>query len=262
LVLTGTACASSGEGLPSAHVHGVDVNPADGRVYLATHDGLFRYGDAGPERVGPHIDLMGFTVAGADHFYSSGHPGPGTALPDPVGLIESTDAGRTWRALSRQGGSDFHALAASSAGVVGFDGALRVSADGKAWQDVAVPAPPYSLAAAPDGKAVLGTTEAGLMRSVDGGHTWTGVPGAPLLGLVDWAAGDTIAGVGTDGTVFVSTDTGLTWQRRATVPAQPQALGAATAGDGRLRILVVTDDAVLQSSDGGATFSPLPRGSA
>src|SRR5512146_2926265 len=98
-------------GLPSSHVHGVDVNPADGTVYLATHDGLFRYGGSGPQRVGPVIDLMGFAVVGPDHFYASGHPGEGADLPDPVGLIESTDAGRTWRALSRQGKSDFHTVA-------------------------------------------------------------------------------------------------------------------------------------------------------
>jgi hypothetical protein len=101
---SGTRDAAGGAGgLPTSHVHGVDVNPADGTVYLAAHDGLFRYGGSGPERVGPVIDLMGFAVAGPDHFYASGHPGEGADLPNPVGLIESTDAGRTWRALSRQG---------------------------------------------------------------------------------------------------------------------------------------------------------------
>jgi len=34
-------------------------------------------------------------VAEPDHFYASGHPGEGADLPDPVGLIEATDAGRT-----------------------------------------------------------------------------------------------------------------------------------------------------------------------
>lgn len=43
------------------------------------------------------------------------------------------DAGRTWTVLSRGGESNFHALAVSSAGVMGFDGALRVTADGKSW---------------------------------------------------------------------------------------------------------------------------------
>lgn len=96
---TSTPQASASHGgtegaLPSAHVHAVAVNPADDRVYLATRDGLFRYDPDGPTRVGPMIDLMGFSVAGPDRFYASGHPGPGTDLPEPVGLIESLDGGR------------------------------------------------------------------------------------------------------------------------------------------------------------------------
>jgi len=237
------------------------VNPADGTVYLATHDGLFRYGGSGPEQVGPVIDLMGFTVAGPDHFYASGHPGEGADLPNPVGLIESTDAGRTWRVLSRQGDSDFHTLASSSAGVVGFDGRLRISADGRTWQDLAVPAAPFSLAAAPDGRAVVATTEGGPIRSADGGRTWTAVTGAPLLGLVAWADGQTVAGIAADGGVFVSTDAGLTWQRRGGVQGRPQAVGVASVSGG-LRILVATGDAVVESTDGGAAFSRLPAGPA
>ena len=123
-------------GLPSPHVHGVAVNPGDDRVYLATHHGLFRYDDTGPSRVGPVIDLMGFTIAGPDRFYASGHPGEGTDLPNPVGLLESRDAGLTWSQLSRQGQSDFHALAATSSGVVGSDGTLRASPDGRQWRDL------------------------------------------------------------------------------------------------------------------------------
>ena len=31
--------------LPSSHIHGVAIDPADGRLLLATHDGLFEVGD-------------------------------------------------------------------------------------------------------------------------------------------------------------------------------------------------------------------------
>lgn len=57
---------------------------------------------------------MGFSVAGPDHFYASGHPGQGIDLPNPVGLIESRDGGMTWAPLSRQGDSDFYALTAQA----------------------------------------------------------------------------------------------------------------------------------------------------
>ncbi len=116
-VLLGAAAAGMVLG-GCASADTASTSPADGLVYLATHDGLFHYDDSGPVRVGPVIDLMGFTVVGPDHFYASGHPGPGVELPAPVGLIESRDGGATWDPLSRQGESDFHALTASDAGVV------------------------------------------------------------------------------------------------------------------------------------------------
>jgi hypothetical protein len=40
-------------GLPGEHVHGIARNPGDGKVYLATHHGLFRYDNGNPVLVGP-----------------------------------------------------------------------------------------------------------------------------------------------------------------------------------------------------------------
>jgi photosystem II stability/assembly factor-like uncharacterized protein len=242
-------------GLPSPHVHGAAINPSDDLVYLATHAGLFRYDDTGPTRVGPVIDLMGFTVAGPDHFYASGHPGPGTDLPDPVGLIESTDAGQTWTPLSRQGQSDFHALTASPAGVLGNDGALRASPDGQQWTDLQIPIPPSGLAASPDGRTVLAATDAGPLRSTNAGQAWDELPGIPPLKLLTWAGDGTAAGATFDGDMYVSTDAGATWQRRGRTPP-PQAI-AASAPSGGLRVVVVTGDDVLDSTDGGRTFTSL-----
>lgn len=248
-------------GLPSPHVHAVAVNPADGDVYLATHDGLFDLGGARPERVGPVIDLMGFTVAGPDRFYASGHPGPGTDLPQPVGLIESTDGGRTWTSLSRGGQSDFHTLTASTSGVTGFDGAVRSSADGVSFRETASPtAAPFDLGASPDGAVLLATTQDGLQRSDDAGATWSAVEGAPVLLLAEWADPETAVGLTPDGGVLVSDDGARTWEQAGDVGTPPQALAAVRADDGSLRVLAVTGDAVLDSGDGGATFAPLAPG--
>jgi photosystem II stability/assembly factor-like uncharacterized protein len=235
-------------------VHGVAVNPADGQVYLASHDGLFRM-TATPERVGPVIDLMGFTIAGPDHFYASGHPGPGTDMPNPVGLIESRDGGRTWTALSRHGQSDFHALTAAATGVVGFDGALRASPDGRNWTQLAPPVAPYALAASPDGQVIVATSEKGTIRSTDAGKTWQRIAGAPLLQLVDWAdTAQLVAGVTPDGQVVLSTDAGATWQLRGKIDGPPQALGLTGKTAGSLRVLVVNGAQLLESTDGGVTF--------
>lgn len=243
-------------GLPSPHVHGVAHNSADDRVYLATHDGLFRYEPEGPVRVGPVIDLMGFTVAGPDHFLASGHPGPGTDLPQPVGLIESVDGGITWTVQSRGGQSDFHALTAAREDVIGFDAVLRRSDDMQNWSRLEPPVAPYSIAASTDGHIVM-TSQSGPIRSSDDGQTWEDMDNAPLLQVVDWAEGSTVVGVTPDGTVAVSEDAGATWATRAQTGDAPQAVDAYTRPDGSLSVLVVTSDTVLESSDGAVTFAPL-----
>ncbi|WP_409332017.1 F510_1955 family glycosylhydrolase [Trujillonella humicola] len=242
--------------LPPAHVHGVEVDPADaGAVLLATHDGLFRVDDGASTRVGPVIDLMGFTVAGPNRYLASGHPGPGVDLPQPVGLIESTDGGRTWEQLSRQGESDFHALTVSTAGVLGYDGSLMRSSDGLEWEQLTIPAVPASLSASPDGGEMLAATAEGLLRSVDGGVSWSPSEGAPPLQVVDWATdGTAVVGVDPSGGVWSSPDGGATWRQGPQVGPAPQAVGASGSGEAA-RIVVVTATGLLESTDGGRSFA-------
>lgn len=249
---------SSAAALPSSHVHGVGIDPGDGLVYLATHDGLFRYDGSSPVRVGPVNDLMGFTIAGPGHYYASGHPGAGSDLPDPVGLIESRDAGNTWQRLSRQGQSDFHALTASNGAVVGYDGTLRTTSDGTTWTTLSAPVQPFALTSSPDGAVLLATSEDGPVRSNDAGATWSSIPDAPVLMLVAWASGtdNTAVGITPRGQVLISTDAGLTWNARGRIDGIPQALGATGDGDG-VHVQVVNDTTVLTSTDSGATFTPL-----
>lgn len=253
------ATTEAGTGaLPSAHVHGLAIDPGDGALRLATHDGLFEVGHDGESTArGPVIDLMGFTVTGPEHYLASGHPGLRTDLPQPVGLIETTDGGETWTTLSRAGESDFHALTAlGEAGVLGYDGALRRSPDGHTWEQLGVPAEPHALAAAPDGGTVLATTAQGLLRSTDAGTTWGTLDGAPLLQVVAWADAGTAVGIDPAGVVWTSTDAAGTWQRTADLGAAPHAVAAAPV-DGAVRIAVVTDAGLAESLDGGSTFTTL-----
>ncbi|MGY2067637.1 F510_1955 family glycosylhydrolase [Blastococcus sp. SYSU DS0619] len=252
----GAAPSSTPVAVAAGHVHGVGVDPGDGALLVATHDGLLRLpagGDAVP--VGPVMDLMGFTVAGPGHFLASGHPGPDVDLPQPMGLIESTDGGRTWSPVSRQGESDFHALTASAAGVLGYDGTLVRSSDGSTWEQLAIPAEPHTLTASPDGQLVLATTARGLLRSTDAGGTWAAVGGAPLLQVVDWAdQGTGVAGVDPSGIVWTSSDAGATWQQGSELGSAPQAVTLAGTDDGASRLAVATDTALVESVDGGRTF--------
>jgi len=244
--------------LPSPHVHGISRDPGSGKVNLATHTGLFvMQPDASWLRVGPDVDLMSFAVSGPGTFYASGHPAAGVDMPAPVGLIKSTDAGDTWEVLSRGGESDFHALTASSKSVMGFDDALRATPDGKTWSPGDPAVKPFSLAAAPDGSQVLGTTEQGVLSSTDDGRTWVLLKSAPVVLVVAWADAKTVVGVTPDGGVALSTDAARTWRTAAGKAPKPGAVSASRDKAGVLEILVVTDSTVLQSRDDGATFTDL-----
>lgn len=262
--LTSAACTdSSGEAHEAAehaddpafgHIHGVALDPDGDRVLLATHEGLFEVGEDGDTtHIGPDIDLMGFAVRGPGRFVASGHPGPDVDLPQPIGLIESTDGGHTWQVLSRQGRSDFHALTVGEAGVLGYDGSLVRSADSQEWEELTIPAQPATLAASPNGRSVLATTQQGLLESPDGGTTWSPVDGAPLLQVLDWADAFTVVGVDPSGQVWTSADAAATWREGPRLGAAPQAI-TATLQRGSWRILVATTAALLESVDGGRTF--------
>ncbi len=244
--------------LRGEHIHGISRDPGSGEVNLATHEGLFvMQPDASWKQVGPVVDLMSFAITGPGSFYASGHPAEGVDMPAPVGLIKSTDAGRTWTVLSRGGESDFHALAASSAGVMGFDGALQVTADGKSWTQGGLTAEPRCLASSPDGSQVLATTNQGVQSSTDGGRTWVPLAAAPPLFLAAWADAKTVVGVTTEGSLAISADAGRTWRADLATVSSGEALSASRDKAGQLEILVVSDTGVLQSRDDGATLTNL-----
>lgn len=243
-------------GAEVAHVHGLGVDTKDGVLYAGTHYGLFRLPERGDAtRVADRVqDFMGFTVAGPNHYLASGHPGEGEEGPSSLGLIESTDGGKTWRSLSLAGAADFHSLEARHGRVYGLDsvtGKFLVTEDKQTWDTrSAEPMADFAVSAG-DPDVLLATTQQGLARSDDGGRTFELVPSAPLLQLVSWAEDGTIVGVEPTGIVHVSTDDGRTWDRRGTLEAAPHALTATTGDD----IFAAIDGAVLASTDGGRTFT-------
>lgn len=264
LILTLSACspgtpaagpATAASGLPSSHVRGLSVHRDTGQVLLATHDGLFDANTSPGTRIGDTNDLMGFTAA-ADHgvFYASGHPGPGSDLPNPMGLIRSVDGGNTWEQLSRQGESDFHALATTMSGIVAYDGTLRTSPDGKTWTDVPAGLVPAVLAGNPESDTVLATTPNGVQRSTEGGKTWTLVPKAPVIQFAAFANGTEVIGVEPGGAVQYSADAGSTWTRTGSIAGQVQAITAVKKSEGKPSIWAATTDGLAVSTDGGSSF--------
>lgn len=271
--LTLAACGDSepaaGEELPVTvpdeepgvvHVHGLGINPADGRMYVATHFGLWRHEDTGEvERVGDaHHDLMGFTVVGEDHFLASGHPIVAEDLPPLLGLIETTDAGETWRSVSLLGSADFHALRAAHGQVYGWnatDGGVLVSTDGQDWDRRSTHESLFDLVVSPEdpdrlvATAIPSPEELALERSDDGGRTWETVDEGPPVARLAWEEQDRLWGVGLDGAVWRSADGGDTWEQTGRAGGAPEAV--LDTGES----LVVTAAGVTaESHDGGRSW--------
>ena len=251
-------CGALGDDPGMEHVHALDVDPADGVLYAASHHGVFRIRPgAVPERVGTAThDTMGFAIVGPRHFLGSGHPAPDENGPPNLGLIESTDAGLTWQPVALSGEADFHALDVVGDVIVGHDSQSRqiiVSSDRRTWERRAR-LELTDLAVAPhDPQFVLASTAEGLVRSADGGRSFVPVDGAPSLQLLDWPVENAIIGVDPTGIVGSSNDHGATWIKMGTVEGTPAAL----ATNGPLEIYVATDRGIYLSKDAGRTFSVL-----
>ncbi len=248
------------------HVHGLGIDPADGVLYAATHTGLFRVPDQGEAtRVGDRFqDTMGFTVVGPNHFLGSGHPDvndrelrqPG--LPPLLGLIESTDAGETWKPLSLLGEADFHTLVAAHERVYGFDATSQrfmVSRDKKTWEtrsEVGL----VSFAVDPrHPDKVIATTGDGLIRSSDGGQTWQPTDG-PAVVFLDWDPATGAWGLGPAGDLF-NNASGLEsgeWRRQAELDGRAEAVLVAGS---EIYAAVLNQGAteIRRSTDGGTTWT-------
>lgn len=256
---------SGGDGSSSpdpgvSHVHGLGINPADGSLYVATHHGTFRIqGDDPAERVGDNYqDTMGFTVAGPDRFLGSGHPdvaGFRRGQPARLGLIQSTDAGQSWSAVSLSGDVDFHALAFAHGRTYGWDstsGRFMVSSDQRTW-DTRSTRPLISFAVDPaDPEHIVAGAPEGLVDSADGGRTWQRLPGPAQVAL-SWDKASGLVGADADGVVHRSTDGGASWSRAGRVPGAPQAL-LATADSFYAAADAEGTTGIYRSTDEGRTW--------
>ncbi|MBW0106384.1 exo-alpha-sialidase [Pseudonocardia sp. KRD-291] len=259
---SGSAAAGSTAAAQFGHVHGMGMDPAAGVVYVATHHGLFRSTGGALARVGDSgRDLMGFTVAGPGILLSSGHPGPGEQGPNPLGVIESRDAGETWTELGLGGSVDFHALEIGADAVYGYDatnGVLRASPDGGRNWETRGELVALDIAAAPsDPTRVLATVPGGVASSADGGRSF-GAPTGPQLTNLSWANDGVVYGISLDGRLFASADRGASWQQTGAAPGgRPQALTAIADPGASTDLLIATSGGLYRSQDAGRSVVPL-----
>lgn len=170
-------------------IHGMSFAGDGSYLRVATHTGLVTYQDGGWARPDvPINDYMGYSGTEAG-FFSSGHPGAGSNLVNPIGLVRSGDAGATVDTINFLGETDFHVMGASY-----YSNTIYV-----------LNPSPNSL------------LSAGLHYSLDGGLSWeqsdaSGLLAAPLQITVHPTENSTIAAA-TQGGAFISHDFGDTFTR-------------------------------------------------
>jgi len=243
-----------------SHVHGLGLNPSDGSLIVATHYGSFRISADGGDaaRIGDsYQDTMGFTVAGPDHFLGSGHPdaaGSRAGQPSRLGLIESTDAGETWTALSLSGEVDFHGLAFAHDQIYGWDassGRFLVSDNRRDWETGAT-LDLFGFAVDPDDPDhIVGAGPDGLVESADRGSTWTRT-GGPQLVALSWDAEAGLWGADSGGNIWFRGSEA--WEIAGPSPGVPQAFLASPEG----LFIAVHDErsvtGIYRSTDNGRTW--------
>ncbi len=262
----GAELGAGGEGAPTPgdnkaeleHIHGLGVDPGSDSLFVATHYGLFKSpkGQVKLQRVGEsRQDVMGFSVVGPGRFIGSGHPDPSKDLPPNLGLIASSDAGRSFENVSLLGQADFHVLRASGRQVYGFDGAsakLMVSKDGgRKWTARTPPAGVFDLAISPaDPRRIVASTEKGLFGSTNAGASWRPLAG-DKAGLLAWTAPDNLVLIDATGQAAKSSDGGKNFTAVGGIPGPPSAF----VNDGEDLYAALSDGQIIQSTDGGATWA-------
>lgn len=104
--------SETGEGaVEFLHIHGLGITNDGTEIFVPAHDGLKVFEDGvWTNAPGEAHDYMGFSMVD-DGFYSSGHPGDGSTLKNPFGVIRSIDMGETFEMLDLYGEVDFHGMA-------------------------------------------------------------------------------------------------------------------------------------------------------
>lgn len=167
------------------HLHGLGFSPDGRQLYVPAHHGFVIFSEGRwqvPDL--PKHDYMGYSAT-ADGFYSSGHPAPNSGLPNPLGLVRSSDGGKSLKQMGFQGEIDFHLMGAgyrnhvvyvlNPAAAGGLEPGLHYTTDdGKSWRRSSaqgISGQPFHLAVHPTEAGVMAiATEKGLFLSRDHGN--------------------------------------------------------------------------------------------
>src|ERR1044072_8325138 len=218
--------ASSGGGSP--FVGSMAVDPADGTLLIGTGAGLYRLRPGGtravrfdgelttPRGTGRISANLVLRFSGPGTLVASGHPAPGSELPENLGLISSRDRGAAWKPVSLLADADLHALEARGGVVVGQpaeEARLLLSRDGgRSFRKRTAPGVALDVDVDPSkpGHIAITTEEGGSVPPTAGG-SWR--RRAVLAGPAPraWSAHGPLFRGEAGGAARVSEDAGATW---------------------------------------------------
>ena len=249
-----TAAIAAGQSIGTlSHIH--SVRAFGDQIILGTHEGLFRYIDQKTvQSMGPeNFDIMGLAAFG-NQLFASGHPGPGSKLPEPVGLLLSSDRGKSWKKMGLQGEVDFHLLESAGAEMYGIDsgsGNLLYSKNaGKSWvsrgkssfEDIAInPTKIGAALAIRNGKLI--TTRNTFIKERESSSSLK-------LSSLDWMKNSLLATSGKS--LYKSGDLGKTWKKVSDFPEM-----TVSVTQSEKIIAVVMSTSIYKSIDGGKTFKKM-----
>jgi hypothetical protein len=271
------------KGFKAEHLHGIAYG-ADQHIYVATHEGMLAKETKEPGWIlkgNYDFDFMGFNVMSDGTMITSGHPGKGSSLPNPLGVMISKNNGAKWETKSLLGKVDFHILSANFTnpkviyGVNQMDSGnykagIYMSRDkGEKWERILSKGLPqdlhqiYSLISLPeDENSLLAGTEMGVLTSTDGGANWKVFDQSRLITainvlpdtkeLISYSITNTEAGI------MVSKDNGLTWENKGLDLGQDAVAYFGVNPSDSAKIVISTfENSVLVTENGGSNWDTL-----
>ena len=250
-------------------VNTLDIDPATGDFLLTTNKGFWRIAKDGSkvtpikgtitaegktDTVGTFLEIRS---TGPNELLGSGHPDTLGKLPNFLGLMRSTDGGKTWSAVSRLADADLHKIVLRHDRLYAFDAvlsAMLISSDGgKTFTEEFTPRGlmiDFEVDPA-DPERIVASTDTELFRTEDGGKSWRPLTGrrrasgsrgrsrsrstAPTRTARSGSRATAARAGGTSGSVD-----GEPYELRATGP--------------KALFLVLSDGSILETTDGGATW--------
>jgi photosystem II stability/assembly factor-like uncharacterized protein len=242
-------------GLNRESVYSMDIG-TDGTLLVATNTGLYRSSDDGETWVSGGLPATLVRCA-VTHRDGSVYAAPGQ------GLLKSTNAGATWSEVLPMslGGVTSLLCGANDSVFAGTGGGIYRSMSGEVntWTKVCATGLVQSLFQSSDANIFAGCGSYGVLRSTDGGSSWTSVGlsgGVTVASISEMPSGLLFAGLvpldpTIPGGVYSSSDGGETW----VLSGLQEWMVNATLASSTNEVYLGTTRGVFRSTDAGTSWN-------